>query len=309
MNVYPAAAFSVDDQEDRPRDPDFEGQHAHSCRSIRGCVNVGDTVPAVAKTKAALKNQPKVVPGKGSPKASTKGGPSSALPSVAVKPKKASAPSLPLPPPPPPPPAQRDEMMSPRDIGRLLRYGEQFGPHRIDVRMLPLQLPVPSGALAVMDPAAPKNFKVFDRPVVAGQFRVMLSVARSTEKHGNAERLAAIVIHVGRPPIAKWTVAHYKGSKKPTSPDDLPRLSVGGDWIAIVDAGSGSPGLLALPQKLAAIQAVDVPLTDGRRALALASGDGDFAAYWGVDAEDKAVCLVLDFETFSQKDWKAKPRS
>jgi hypothetical protein len=200
-------------------------------------------------------------------------------------------------------------MMSPRDIARLLRYGEQFGPHRIDVRMLPLQLPAPSGALAIMDPTAPKNFKVFDRPVVAGQFRVMLSVARSSDKHGNTERLAAVVIHVGRPPIAKWTVAHYKGQKKPKSPDDLPRLAIGGEWMAILDSGSGSPGVIALPAKPASIEPIEVPLTDGRRVLAVASGEGEFAAYWGVDADDKAVCLVLDFETFSQKDWKAKPRS
>jgi hypothetical protein len=274
----------------------------------------------VAKAKGgkapAKKSAAKAKPTKGGA-APTKGGskkapappPKPKLPAVAVKPKKASAPSLPLPPPPPPPPAQRDEMMSPRDIARLLRYGEPFGPHRIDVRMLPLQLPAPSGALAIMDPAAPKSFKVFDRPVGAGQFRVMLSVARSTDKHGNAERLAAVVIHVGRPPIAKWTVAHYKSAKKPKSPDDLPRLTVTGEWMAIVDAGSGTPGPLALPEKPASIQPIEVQLTDGRRALALASGDGEFAAYWGVDADDKAVCLVLDFETFSQKDWKAKPRS
>ena len=54
---------------------------------------------------------------------------------------------------------------------------------------------------------------------------------------------------------------------------------------------------------------VEVPLTDGRRALALPCGNGEFAAYWAVDAADKPICLVVDFDVFTQKDWKARPPS
>jgi len=251
-------------------------------------------VPAVAKTKGAVKKPAKrpalpTVPPK--PK----------LPTVAQKPKKASAPSMPLPPPPPPPPAQRDELIAARDIGRLLRYGEQFGAHKIDVRMLPLQLGVASGALGVFDPSAPKSFRAFDRPVGAGQFRVMLSVARS----GDKERLAAIVIHVGRPPIAKWTVAHYKGQKKPKSADQLPRVTVASGWLVLLDARDGAPGAVPVPAANG-VTPIEIPLTDGRRALALPCGNGEFAAYWAVDAADKPVCLVVDFDVFTQKDWKSK---
>lgn len=287
-------------------------------------------MPAVAKSKGAAKKAMKPKPAaKPAPKsakakAPAKEPPKPKLPAVAVKPKKASAPSLPLPPPPPPPPAHRDEMVAPRDIGRLLKYGEQFGPHRIDVRMLPLQLHG-GPSLAVMDPLVPKSFHVYDRPVVTGHFRVMLSIAKTSDKSGNKERLAAIVIHVGRPPIAKWTVAHFAKQKKPKSADDLPRIDVTGDYVVLIDAGKGTPGAIAVsapapmpppppgtpgpPPLSPSIAPVEIPLTDGRRALALPSGDGSFAAYWGVDADDKAVCLVLDFETFTQKDWKAKPSS
>ncbi len=194
--------------------------------------------------------------------------------------------------------------MAPRDIGRLLRYGEQFGPHKIDVRMLPLQLPVGSSALAVADPAVPKSFRVFDRPVAAVAGRVMLSVART----GDKERLAAIVIHVGRPPIAKWTVAHYRGQKPPKTSDALPRVSVTSGWLLLLDAGSGGPGAVTIGAQ-PGITPVEVPLADGRRALALPCGEGELAAYWGIDAADKPVCLVIDFETFTQKEWKAKPTS
>ena len=211
------------------------------------------------------------------------------------------------PPPPPPPPPARDEMHAPRDIGRLTRYGERFGGWKIDTRFVQhIQLPVASGAMALCDPGAPKSFKVLDRPAGSGMFRVMLSVARSDD---GKERLAAITIHVGRPPIAKWTVAHYKGTKKPKSADALPRCPVTTGWIAILDAGSGSPGVIATPaaSPSAGIIPVDIPLTDGRHALALACGEGDYAAYWAVDAQDKPICMVVDFDVFSQKDWKARP--
>lgn len=260
-------------------------------------------MPAVGKTKGAVKKTATATkaPKQAKRPAAPPAAPRPKLPQVAVKPKRPSAPSLPLPPAPPPPPAHRDELIAQRDIGRLLRYGEQFGAHKIDVRMLPLQLPVSSGALAVFDPGVPKSFRAFDRPVGAGQFRVMLSVARSADK----ERLAAVVIHVGRPPIAKWTVAHYRGQKPPKSADQLPRISVTTGWLVLLDARDGAPGAVTVPAQTG-VTPVEIPLTDGRRALALPCGNGEFAAYWAVDATDKPVCLVVDFEVFTQKDWKSK---
>jgi hypothetical protein len=217
---------------------------------------------------------------------------------------KVEAPALPPPPPPPPPP--RDELPAPRDIARLLRYGEHFGDRKIDVRMLPQPLPVMSGQLAVFDPGVPKSWRVFDRPVGAGHFRVMVSIARTD---GEPERLAAIVIHVGRPPIARWTVAHYDGQKKPRSADALPRCEVTTGWLAVIDGGDDTPGVVAVAVDPGAvgIQPIDVPLTDGRHALALPCRNGDYAAYWAVDATDKPICLVVDFDVFTQKEWKARP--
>ncbi len=205
---------------------------------------------------------------------------------------------------PPPPPPPRDELSAPRDIARLTRYGERFGPHKIDVRFVQqLQLPVSSGALAIFDPSVPKSWRVFDRPAGSGQFRVMLSLARGED---NKERLAAVTIHVGRPPIARWTVAHYQGQKKPKSAEQLPRSPITGSWLALIDAGDGSPGVLAVPAATD-LQPIEVPLVDGRRALALPCGAGEYAAYWAVDAVDKPICLVVDFDVFTQKEWKARP--
>lgn len=247
----------------------------------------------VAKTKGKSQK------GKAAPAPKPKAAPKPAK----AKKLKATKPSLPLPPPPPPPPAQRDELIAPRDVARLTRYGERFGEKKIDVRWLPLQLPVASGALAVFDPGAPKSWRVLDRPSGSGAFRAMLSVARTED---NKEKLAAVVIHVGRPPIAKWTVAHWKGAKKPKSGDELPKLAVTTGWIALMDAGKDAPGALAVPAGNG-IQPVEIPLTDGRRALALPCGNGEHTAYWAVDADDKPICLVIDFDAFSQKEWKARP--
>ncbi len=225
--------------------------------------------------------------------------------------------TTPAPPAPPPPPAQRDELAAPRDVARLLRYGEKFGAHKIDVKWLTTALPVSSGAIAIGDPGVPKSWRVFDRPVGTGMFRAMTSIATD----GAKQRLAAVVVHVGRPPIARWTVAHYRGQKKPKSPDDLPRVAVTSGWIALVDptappsggaAGAGRArtvdagavaGVLAVPA-VAGLDPIEIPLTDGRRALALAAGNGEYTAYWAVDADDKAIALVIDFDTFSKKDWK-----
>jgi putative endonuclease len=203
------------------------------------------------------------------------------------------------------PPAPRDELPAPRDVARLLRYGERFGEHRIDSRMLGVQLPATVGTLAVFDPAVPKSWRAFDRPIGAGQFRVMLSVA----KKGEAEQLAAIVIHVGRPPIARWTVAHYRGSKKPKSAEALPRVPITSGWLALVDGGDPSaPIAPPVAGAAAGLNPVELALVDGRRALAFPCTPGEHAAYWGIDAADKPVCLVIELDIFKLKEWKlAKP--
>jgi hypothetical protein len=200
-----------------------------------------------------------------------------------------------------------DEPLAARDIGRLLRYGERIGGDKIDVRMLPLQLHARSGALAVCDPARPETWRVLDRPIGNGAFRVMLSIARPDDATaGGRERLAAAVIHVGRPPIAKWTVAQFRGEPRAAASDAIARTIITDGWLALVDASDGSPGVIALPPA-SGIVPIEVPLTDGRRALALPCGNGSFAIYWAIDAADKPICVVIDFDAFTPKAWKAKP--
>ena len=72
-----------------------------------------------------------------------------------------------------------------------------------------------------------------------------------------------------------------------------------------MDAGAGSPGVIATPPPNG-MQPIEIPLTDGRKALVLPCGNGEFVAYWAIDSTDKPICLVVDFDAFTQKDWKAK---
>jgi hypothetical protein len=184
--------------------------------------------------------------------------------------------------------------------------------------MLPLKLLLASGSLAMFDPAVSKTWHVLDRPIGSGAFRVMLSIARPEgDATGGqpglrgsagpaaavAERLAAVVIHVGRPPIARWTVAHFRGDATPTV-DAMPRTAATTGWLGLLDAGDGSPGILALPPT-GGVTPIEVPLTDGRRALALPCKQGEFAAYWAVDAADKPICIVIDLDVFSENAWNA----
>jgi hypothetical protein len=86
----------------------------------------------------------------------------------------------------------------------------------------------------------------------------------------------------------------------------VPRTSVSSGWLALLDAGDGSPGVIALPPPTG-VMPIEVPLTDGRRALALPCGNGAFAAYWALDAADKPICVVVDFDAFTARAWRAKP--
>ena len=213
---------------------------------------------------------------------------------------------------PPAPPAQRDELAAPRDVGRLIRYGERFGSNKIDVRMwnapntsVPAQLPITSGSIAIFDPADKKSWRLFDRPAGTGQFRIMLSTVKPHNAMDQSkDRLAGLVIHTGRPPIARWVVAHYKGYKKPKTAD-LQSLTSSEGWIALTDGAGGWPGTLELPPA-AGTQPIEVALADGRRALAIPTGTSAVTAYWAIDAADKPICLVIDCDAITQKDWKAK---
>jgi Protein of unknown function (DUF4241) len=220
---------------------------------------------------------------------------------------------------PPPPLAVKRELAASRDVARLLRYGEQFGSQRIEIRWLPTPLPCPSGGFALVDPGASKSLRVLDRKVPAGTFRCMLAVAVGGPENGaNArtlgagqQKLAAVILHCGRPPIARWTVAHFAGSKPPSEAAQLPSVVSASGWLAVQDASTTAAvsDAAVLPAPVFALNALAVERRAGTGvAFAFPVGAGAYTAYWGVDDHDKAVCLVIDFDVFTQKDWRSESR-
>jgi hypothetical protein len=148
---------------------------------------------------------------------------------------------------------------------------------------------------------------VLDRKVTPGTFRCMLAVAVG----GDKEKLAAVVFHCGRPPIARWTVAHFAGSKPLVVNAALPTVTSTSGWLAVQDATctAAVDDAAVLPAPIFSATAMSVERrTAAGVAVAFPVKPGDYTAYWGVDEHDKAVCLVVDFDVFSQKDWRSKPR-
>ena len=120
-----------------------------------------------------------------------------------------------------------------------------------------------------------------------------------------------MILHCGRPPIARWTVAHFAGTKPPTEAAQLPSVVSASGWFAVQDAATTAAVTdpAALPPPVFAPNAMAVERRAGNDvAFAFPVGAGAYTAYWGIDAHDKAVCLVIDFDVFTQKDWRAKPR-
>lgn len=208
----------------------------------------------------------------------------------------------PAPPPPaptrPPPPAIA-ETAAELDVVRLCRYGERFGPHRLEIQPVATPLTITSGKIAVADAspgsaATRKGALVLARPLPPGRYRCTLSVVHLD----GAPRVAAAVLHVGRGPVARWVIAHAEGKKPPRTPDDAPAFPVESGTAAMLDAAAlgrdTPPADPAAPDVLT--------FTAGA-----AGKPAAYVSYWGLDAEGYPACLVTDFAVFSKKDWKAKP--
>jgi hypothetical protein len=217
------------------------------------------------------------------------------------------------------PPSPAGELGAVRDVGRLLRHGEAFGDHKIEIRHLPSPVVVTSGRIAVADPLTPASGRVLARQVPHGRFRVMLGIATIDGE----QRIAAAVMHVGRPPIARWVIAHFEGQKPPKSADQLPVFGVDAGTAAFMDAlvlealraapdeaeppvqAALVPQLTATPSAANTGQWIADPIS-GRNLVAFTSGwgDGTYASYWALDGAGQPVCLVTDFDLFTKGEWK-----
>jgi hypothetical protein len=214
-------------------------------------------------------------------------------------------------------------------VGRLLRHGELFADNKIEVQFLPDSVVISSGQIAIVDPFASmggKRASTLARQLLPGKYRVMLCIAHQGASH----RVAAAVMHVGRPPVARWVVAHLAGEPPPTGQSQYPGLQLPSGCAGFIDGASvealhsamtaeasgckddltlhlrtappaggwGHHAVVLDPEK----QTNLVAFTGGGNARAIPT------AYWGLDEASRPVCLVLDFDPFTAAQWKLAKR-
>jgi hypothetical protein len=200
-------------------------------------------------------------------------------PSPPGRPPLRPAPAAPPPPVRLPPPFPPGELLAERDVARLLRHGESFGPHRLDVLLHPEPVAIPSGRIALIDPAALERPLRLARQVAPGRYRIGTSTAIRPD---GSRALAAVCLHVGCPPIARWVVAHLDGKRPPRQEADA-ALPLDGGRAVLTDGDTPGPGFeLAAPS----------PPT----------------AYWALDPAGFPVCLLVDLGAFRASEWKVPKR-
>ena len=190
------------------------------------------------------------------------------------------------------------ELDAERDVARMLRYGEMFGAHRIEIEHSPTPVAMPTGTVALADLPTLTTSKraaetVLARRVAKNSFRVMHSLVKT----GGVARIVAAVMYVGRPPIARWVFAHAEGKRPPKTIAEAP--SIEATTIAITDA--------SLIEKLKAGAKLSPPDLTGAVALHVGAKPAPVTPDWGLSPEGTPVCLLLDFNAFSASDWRAQP--
>ena len=205
---------------------------------------------------------------------------------------------------PPPPPVRLvpegpdKELTAERDVARMLRYGEMFGAHRIEIEHSPTPVAMPTGTIALADvptliTAKRATETVLARRVAKNSFRVMHSLVKT----GGVSRIVAAVMYVGRPPIARWVFAHAEGKRPPKTIAEAP--SIEATNIAITDA--------SLVEKLKTGARMSPPDLTGAVALTVGDKPAAVTPYWGLSPEGTPVCLLLDFNAFTASEWRVAP--
>lgn len=168
---------------------------------------------------------------------------------------------------------------------------------------------LPTGAIVAWDAIVLNGAQAFERTVEAGRYQVMLTLTR--DAFGDKlVAFARVELRPGTP--VRWEIATRPG-------EDPNQLGSDGVFGYGVDSGTG---MFADEQTVAAAREnfdnygdtllqrltvvvnrddywtnVVVDPASGADTVVFVSGYGDgyYASYWGIDAEDEVVCLVTDF--------------
>jgi hypothetical protein len=171
------------------------------------------------------------------------------------------------------------------------------------------RLRLPSGRIVAADAMVEPTLPAFDRAVEPGEYPVHLAIAHF--RKGGDQRIAAAWLVFGSNAIARWVPtrldATARRQPKPGEPAAYGVDSGTGSFLSPEAAASMTAQLSDEFAERVAEQMhatyvhtrewamVELP---GQLNLALFSsglGDGAYASFWGLDADDKPVVLLTDF--------------
>ena len=177
---------------------------------------------------------------------------------------------------------------------------------------------VPSGRVVVCDPSgAEAGTRPLARAVPPGTYPVTISVGRLDAI--DERRVAAAMVRFSARPIARWEAAACDG-------DDPETLTAGQFFGYGVDGGVGcfvdavaAAGLTFVTWEgkvLSALLAADPTALCGAAEVAIeggnlvafttGAGDGTYASFWGLDAQDEPVVLVTEFRIVGGEETRGR---
>ncbi len=177
------------------------------------------------------------------------------------------------------------------------------------------ELVAPSGAIVACDPLTAIAPRPFARRVAPGRYPALVSVAQLAD---GDQRVACAQLRLSDAPVARWEIARLAGQERIALREgEFLGYAVYATVGCFMDAQASSV-LDARYERdegydeelIDALEAhhteawgyADVALDDdsGLNVIIFSSGwgDGDYASYWGYDADGAPACLVTDFGLF-----------
>jgi hypothetical protein len=205
-----------------------------------------------------------------------------------------------------------------RHRNRLLVDGEKFGSATLALHTV-ADLELPTGEIVTCDPFLVDG-AALARKVEPGAYPVTLSVA----SFGDDQRVVAASVRFRSGAPVRWEAAAFAGvARKKGGEPGYPVDALTGAFMDVATqetikaepGGWPTPSFKALEQQLLtdhyrpnwgwATYHPDPAARGNCVAFSSGWGDGVYSSYWGLDEAGEPLCLLTDFEAFTDEDWSA----
>jgi hypothetical protein len=202
-----------------------------------------------------------------------------------------------------------------RAFGTPAIFWDAEAGHRVTTLPRPVgEIDLPTGRIAVHDPGYEFAPVRLDRDVPPGRYPVDLALRSWTGKDGT--EIPAAIIAAARLRFGSVPAGSYVPVRSATGGDDPAVFGVDSGLIAVFDRSlldrlGGAAILDAVPATAEelppdAVQARIVPAPGLSSVFVCQAGKGDgaYLAWWGLDQDDTAVELVVDFGELVESAWR-----